>query len=40
MRDTPVNGTYNKLFEGLSEHVISCTNVNYESTRVDKFNCL
>jgi len=40
MRDTPVNGTYSKLFEGESEHVIRCTDVDYESTRIDKFNCL
>ncbi|CDW77585.1 ubiquitin carboxyl-terminal hydrolase 12-like [Stylonychia lemnae] len=40
MRDTPVNGTYSNLFEGITENVIECMNVDYESTRKDTFNCL
>lgn len=37
MEKTPVKGTYNRLFEGLIENVISCVNVDYESTRQEKF---
>lgn len=37
MEQTSVRGTYNRLFEGLIENVISCVNVNYESTRQEKF---
>lgn len=40
MRDTPVSGTYSNLFEGESENVIQCVNVDYESSRKEKFNCL
>lgn len=40
MRNTPVSGTYNKLFEGELENVIECININYESTRKETFNCL
>ena len=40
MRNTPVSGTYSNLFEGEQENVISCLNVNYESTRKETFNCL
>lgn len=40
MRNTPVNGTYSNLFEGVSENVIQCLNVEYESCRRETFNCL
>lgn len=40
MRGTSVNGTYSNLFEGVSESVIQCINLNYESSRRDTFNCL
>ncbi len=40
MRGTPVNGTYSNLFEGVSESVIQCINLDYESSRKDTFNCL
>jgi ubiquitin carboxyl-terminal hydrolase 7 len=40
MRNTKVNGTYSKLFEGISENVIQCLNVDYESSRKETFNCL
>ena len=33
MEETDVKGTYNRLFEGLIENVISCVNVDFESTR-------
>ena len=31
MKDTKVDGTMNKLFEGEIESVITCTNIQYES---------
>jgi len=40
MKGTPVSGTYGNLFEGVFENVISCLNVNYESSRKETFNCL
>jgi ubiquitin carboxyl-terminal hydrolase 7 len=40
MRDTPVSGTYSNLFEGESENVFECTNVDVESVRKETFNCL
>lgn len=40
MNNTPVSGTYGNLFEGISENVIECLKVDYESSRQDKFNCL
>lgn len=40
MRGTKVNGTYSNLFEGISESVIQCMNIDYESCRRDTFNCL
>ena len=40
MRNTRVNGTYSNLFEGVSESVIQCLNIEYESCRKDTFNCL
>ena len=33
MKGTKVSGTYTQLFEGVFENVISCINVNYESSR-------
>eukprot|EP00347_Sterkiella_histriomuscorum_P012213 403369461 len=40
MNNTTVSGTYANLFEGISENVIQCLNVDYESSKQDKFNCL
>lgn len=40
MQNTPVQGTFNRLFEGEAQNVIKCINVEYESTRDDKFNTI
>ena len=40
MRGTPVEGTYSKLFEGTIENVIECTEIDYESSRKEQYNCL
>lgn len=40
MKGTKVSGTYTQLFEGQFENVVSCMNVNYESTRKETFNCI
>lgn len=40
MNNTPVSGTYAQLFEGEVENVVKCKNVNFESIRREKFNCL
>lgn len=40
MLNTPVSGTYAQLFEGESENVIKCKEVEFESIRSEKFNCL
>jgi hypothetical protein len=37
MKDTEVDGTYNRLFVGEIENVIKCTKVQYESNRVESF---
>jgi ubiquitin carboxyl-terminal hydrolase 7 len=37
MRGTPAEGTYMHLFEGEMESYIRCKEVEYESTRVEKF---
>jgi hypothetical protein len=40
MLGTPVSGTYANLFEGAFENVVKCMNINYESSPLEKFNCL
>jgi ubiquitin carboxyl-terminal hydrolase 7 len=40
MQGTRVSGTYARLFEGEFENVIQCLNVEYESSRKEKFNCI
>ena len=40
MQGTPVSGTYSNLFEGEFENVMKCMNIEYESCRKEKFNCL
>lgn len=40
MQGTPVSGTYAALFEGVFENVIKCVNIEFESSRREKFNCL
>lgn len=40
MRGTPVSGTYSQLFEGMFENVIKCIDVEFESSRQEKFNYL
>ena len=37
MLNTSVAGTYNRLFEGITQNVIKCVNVEFESTREEKF---
>ncbi len=40
MEGTEVSGTYAQLFEGVFENVVKCSNIEYESSRREKFNCL
>jgi ubiquitin carboxyl-terminal hydrolase 7 len=40
MQNTPVQGTFNRLFEGHMQNVIKCINVDYESCRDDTFNTI
>ncbi len=40
MQGTEVSGTYANLFEGAIENVIQCIDVEYESSRREKFNCI
>ena len=37
MKGTDVASTFNDLFYGIQENVISCVNVDYESVRDEKF---
>lgn len=37
MMNTAVQGTYNRLFEGITQNVVKCVNVDFESTREEKF---
>ena len=37
MKGTPVEGTINKLFEGIMRMYVKCVNVNYESSRSESF---
>ena len=40
MQGTEVSGTYANLFEGVFENVIQCIDVQFESSRKEKFNCI
>ncbi len=40
MKDTPVEGTYRKLFEGTLQNVIQCENINFESLKDENFSTL
>ena len=40
MENTPVRGTFNRLFEGERQNVIKCINQDYESNRDEKFNTI
>lgn len=40
MEGTEVSGTYANLFEGVFENVIQCIDVQFESSRKEKFNCI
>lgn len=40
MKETEVDGTMNKLFEGEIESVITCTNIQYESVQRELFTVL
>lgn len=40
MENTEVQGTYKNLFEGTLQNVVKCIDVDYESTRDEKFNTL
>ena len=41
MKGTDLGGTYSKLFNGVFENVIQCTNVMVDaSCRKETFNCL
>jgi ubiquitin carboxyl-terminal hydrolase 7 len=40
MRNTAQQGTYKQLFEGKSQSVVSCKNIDFESTRDDVFSTL
>ena len=40
MKDTPVEGTYRKLFEGTLQNVIQCDNINFESLQDEHFSTL
>ena len=40
MQDTDLQGTYKNLFEGKSQSVVQCKNIDFESTRDDVFSTL
>jgi len=40
MKGTPTEGEFERLFNGLRESVVTCTNVDYESVRRETFSSL